>query len=104
MTEAHEYFEKITIDTKDAVVSNMFGKPCGKFNKKPFTSFHEDAMVFKVGRENIPDLKKKYKGSKNFDPSGKNRPMKDWLQVPYTHKKDWSKLNKMALKYMLANL
>ncbi len=103
MTAAQKYFEALIESTKDATLSNMFGKPCGKINKKAFCSFFEDEMVFKVGRVAIEKLIKKYEGAKNFDPSGKNRPMKDWLQVPYAHKKDWSKLSKQAIKFLAEN-
>ena len=39
-------------------------------------------MVFKLGKENMNGLIKKYPGSQLFDPSGKGRAMKDWVQVP----------------------
>lgn len=103
MTEEQQYFESIIEKTKEASVSNMFGKPCGKINKKAFVSFFENEMVFKVGRDSIEKLIKKYDGAKNFDPSGKNRPMKDWIQVPYDYKKDWPKLSKLAVKFLTEN-
>ena len=103
MTKAQQYFEEIIEKNKDATLSQMFGKPCGKINKKAFVSFFEDEMVFKIGRDEIEDVIKKYKGAKKFDPSGKKRPMKDWLQVPFAHKKDWLKLSKQALKFTIDN-
>ena len=103
MTAAQQYFEEIIEKTLDATVSQMFGKPCGKLGKRAFVSFFEDEMVFKVGRDEIEKLIKKYKGAKNFDPSGKDRPMKDWLQVPYSYKKDWPKLSKQAVIFLKEN-
>ena len=103
MTEEQQYFESIIEKTKEASVSNMFGKPCGKINKKAFISFFENEMVFKVGRDAIEKLIKKYEGAKNFDPSGKDRPMKDWIQIPYAYKKDWPKLSKQAVKFLSEN-
>lgn len=36
---------------------------------------------------------KKHEGSQLFDPSGKKRPMKDWLQVPFDYKKRLGEIN-----------
>lgn len=100
MSKAQLYFEEIIEKTNDATLSQMFGKPCGKINKKAFVAFFENEMVFKIGRNEIKQLLKKYKGAKNFDPSGKNRPMKDWIQIPFEHKKDWLKLSKQAANFL----
>ncbi len=104
MTKEQAYFEEIVLKNQDATLSQMFGKPCGKINKKAFVSFHENEMVFKIGRDNIEKLILKYKDAKNFDPSGKNRPMKDWIQIPATHKKDWPKLSKQAAKFLTESI
>ena len=82
-------------------LSRMFGKPCFKSaNKKAFAAFFKGEMVFKLGQEEVELLKKKYPGAMNWDPSGKNRPMKDWLQVPATFAGDWEVLAKEALFYI----
>ena len=75
LTDSYIYFEKIVKEIDDAELGNMFGKPCGKLNKKAFVSFFEDEMVFKIGREEVEVCLDKYKGSKKWDPSGKNRAM-----------------------------
>lgn len=73
-------------------VGQMFGKPCLKIDGKAFAAFFQEQMVFKLGKEHITDFKAIYSGSVNWDPSGKGRPMKDWLQVPNEFKADWEKL------------
>jgi hypothetical protein len=83
-------------------LSQMFGKPCIKVNGKAACAFFQDEFVVKVGAEEANSLLKKYEGSQLFDPSGKKRPMKDWLQVPYDYKKDWEKLAKQAFAYVEA--
>ena len=35
-------------------------------------------------------------GSQLFDPSGKNRPMKQWVQVPFDYNDLWLKFAKAA--------
>ena len=39
-------------------------------------------------------------GSQLFDPSGKKRAMKEWVQVPFDYKDKWTKYAKEALKYV----
>lgn len=99
MTSAQKIFEKLIVNTDDAELSQMFGKPCGKLNKKAFIAFFEDEIVFKLGRENIEEWRLNLSDSKNFDPSGKNRPMKDWLQVSKKHKKHFKKLLELSLGF-----
>lgn len=83
-------------------MGKMFGKQCLKTNNKAFAAFFMDDMVFKLGQEEIFQLREKYIGSENWDPSGKNRPMKDWLQVPSEFKHDWKMLAEQALNYVKA--
>ena len=99
MTENHSYFEEIVSQLPQTELGNLFGKPCGKTGQKAFVSFFQEEMVFKIGREEVESLKEQYEGSQNWDPSGKNRPMKDWLQVPETHKEAWQDLAEKALRY-----
>lgn len=82
-------------------ISQMFGKPCLKSpNKKAFAAFQNDAMIFKLGKENITEFISKYEGAHLWDPSGKNRPMKDWLSIPNTYHQEWEKLSKRALAFV----
>ena len=84
---------------KDAEQSQMFGKPCFKLNGKAFISFFQESMVFKLdGEEHKTALG--LKGSMLFDPSGKGRPMKEWVQVPFTHKEQWPRFAKSAAEYL----
>ncbi len=57
-------------------------------------------MVFKIGTEQIFKALEKYQGVVNWDPSGNNRTMKDWLQVPFEYHEDWRVLAKNALEYV----
>ncbi len=99
MTENEIHFEEIVLEIENTELGNIFGKRCGKINKQAFVSFYEDEMVFKLGRESISSLLEKYEGSKNWDPSGKNRAMKDWLQVPGKYRSQWKDLANKAITY-----
>lgn len=87
----------------EVVIGQMFGKPCLKTSNKAFALFYHDEMVFKLGKDEVALLKNKYPGSVNFDPSGKNRPMKDWLQIPSEFKDDWMDLARQAREYVEEN-
>ena len=93
-----QYFKELITGLPNAELSHMFGKICGKINKKAFVAFHLNCMVFRIGRDHIPKLLEKYKGSCHWDPSGKNRPMKDWLMVPSEHHVAWKELMVITMK------
>lgn len=84
--------------------SQMFGKPCLKFRKKAFLAHFKGDMVFKLEKEELAGLLIKYPGSQNWDPSGKGRAMKEWLQVPSEFSKDYTHLAQNALVYLKKSL
>lgn len=79
--------------------SQMFGKPCFKIGGKAFICFFQDEMVFKLaGDQHQKALA--LKGARLFDPSGKKRPMKEWVQVPVAHKSKWASFAEDAMRYV----
>jgi len=98
MKEENQFIESGK-SIKKAEQSQMFGKPCFKINGKAFCCFFENCMVFKLGGEEHEGALK-LKGSKLFDPSGKGRAMKEWVQVPHLHAEKWKKLAKDAAEYV----
>ena len=92
-------FHSIGSTLKGAEAGQLFGKPCYKINGKAFICFFQDEMVFKL---EVEDHKKTLalSGSQLFDPSGKKRPMKEWVQVPAKHKAKWEGLAKEAMRYV----
>ncbi|MBX2873932.1 MAG: hypothetical protein KTR30_17585 [Saprospiraceae bacterium] len=99
---SEELFQKLGQELAEShrtVAGQMFGKPCLKINRKAFVASFQGEMVFKLGQKRVELLKEKYIGSVNWDPSGKNRAMKDWLQVPTEYSEDWHALAKEALAF-----
>jgi len=78
MTKEEELYVSIGQNLQDAKQSQMFGKPCFKINGKAFMCFFENEMVFKLTGENHSEALS-FDGSQLFDPSGKKRPMKEWV-------------------------
>jgi hypothetical protein len=93
MTLEQQLYLEIGQGITNAVESQMFGKPCFKINGKAFICFFQEQMVFKLTTE-IHDEALRHDGSKLFDPSGKNRPMKEWVQVPFSYKKNGKNMPK----------
>lgn len=83
----------------DVTLSKMFGMPCLKVNGKAFAGLHHDEMVFKLtGEAHTQALG--LPGSQLFDPGHMGRPMKEWVQVPFTHADQWETLAERALAYV----
>ena len=99
MTTAEQTFHKSTDKLKEAHLSKLFGHPCYKINKKAFCCLYKDHMVFKL--EGVNHAKAiELKGAQLFDPSGKKRPMKEWVQLPESIAQQWPSLAKAAYEYV----
>jgi hypothetical protein len=99
MTKEEMLFHSIGQQLKNAEKSQLFGKPCYKINGKAFICFFQNEMVFKL----TGDIHKKalaLKASQLFDPSGKKRPMKEWVQISNVNRDKWTNYAKEALKYV----
>lgn len=91
----HSTAEKI----EDAISSQMFGKPCYKIGGKAFCCFFDDEMVFKLNDPAHSDAMS-LDGTKLFDPSGKGRAMKEWVQVPVHYSDKWDEFARAAANYV----
>lgn len=88
---------------KNTRESQLFGKLCIKVNGKAFICFLNGEIFFKLTGEahkNALSLD----GAKLFDPSGKGRPMKEWVQLPSACIDRWSTFAETALNYVESNL
>ena len=88
----------------ECIESKLFGKPSLKVGKHHFACFFKEALVVKIGAEAIQQRSKEFIGSELFDPSGKGRPMKDWLQIPLEYEAQWEYLISEAYNRATADL
>lgn len=85
--------------TSSAITGQMFGMPCLKNNGKAFAGYFQGAMVFKLGAPAHAGALA-LSGARLFDPSGRGRPMKEWVEVPGEHASMWLELARQALRYV----
>ncbi len=85
--------------SSDVVSGKMFGMPTLTIHGKAFAGLFKDAMVFKLrGPDHARALA--LPGTRLFDPSGRGRPMKEWVEVPPKHAARWTRLARQALAYV----
>jgi len=99
MSQEQELYIQIGQDLNGSIESQLFGKPCFKINGKAFICFFHNEMVFKLTGDSHTEALN-LDDSQLFDPSGKQRPMKEWVQVSYAHKATWRKYAKKAMQYV----
>ncbi len=87
--------------TSATTIGQMFGMPCLKKNGKAYAGFFQDAMVFKLGGPRHAEALA-LAGAHLFDPSGRGRPMKEWVVVPFEHASTWSELAQDAFRSIAA--
>lgn len=94
--------QELVSDAAGIVKSKMMGMPCLKVKTKMFCGYWPDSMIFKLtGEEHKKALA--LKGAHLFDPSEMNRPMKEWVVLPYAHKAKWRIYTNAALAYVAGN-
>ena len=99
MTKEETLFLSIGQEIKGAEKSQMFGKTCFKISGKAFVCFFQNEMVFKLTGETHGEALG-LEGAQLFDPSGKKRAMKEWVQVPFYSSQNWSAYAKSAVDYV----
>jgi hypothetical protein len=82
-----------------AMKSQLFGKSCYKIDGKPFVSFFQECMIFKLTGE-AHSAAIALKDACLFDPSGKKRPMREWVQLNANHQHHWKRFAEEALNYV----
>lgn len=79
-----------------AARGQMMGMPTLYIGGKAFAGLFGDAMVFKLDGDAHTDALG-LPGAALFDPSGRGRPMKAWVQVPLQAASSWPQLADAAL-------
>jgi hypothetical protein len=94
-----EIADDLVARTPGAQLSQMMGMPVVKVDGKLICGWErfEDAMVFKLPDAAAHADAMALEGAHLFDPTGKNRPFKEWVVVPAAHASAWPRLAERAL-------
>lgn len=98
---AAEYEKLVGQYAKDAdvVAGQMFGKPCLKVSGKAFVARQSDVIAFKLsGAQHQKAMG--VPGAALWDPSGKGRPMKEWVALPATASRGFRAFATAAYEYV----
>ena len=84
-----------------AVAGQMFGKKCIKIGSKAGIALFENCLVFKLkGGGDVHHEAISLEGSQLWDPSGKGRAMKEWVQVKVEHQSYFQEFATAAANYV----
>lgn len=103
MTTQEIHFHSVSEKLEEAVAGKLFGKLCYKIKGKAFVCFFQNEMVFKLNSDKHSEALS-LDGSQLFDPSGKGRPMKEWVQVSYDDADRWSEFAASAYNYVSSSV
>ena len=102
MTDAISEYERLAqllTKTEDIDSGQMFGKPCLKVRGKAFMAQHKESVIFKLAGQHHKKAMS-IAGAVLWDPSGKGRPMKEWVALPVDSRAQFAALSKAALAYV----
>jgi len=75
-----------------------FGMPGLRRGGKVFAGLFGDAMVFKLGAGSPEHAEAMaLAGAQLWDPSDRDRPFRDWVEVPFEHAGRWPELASQAV-------
>lgn len=107
MDKEEEYFhmivEKLAKENNQVKLGKMMSAPGISYKKKFFVFYFKKEITLKLGSDFVP----KNHGIKKWkflDPFKKKTPMKNWYQLPYSEKKNWSKFTKKAMNFLVEDM
>src|SRR5690349_10285941 len=101
--DARALFDQIARDLavsyNGVSAGKIFGTPCIKTHGKALAAFFQGDIALKLaGDDHRAALA--LEGARLWDPSGKHRPMKEWVQIPFACAHAWPDLAARALHYV----
>jgi hypothetical protein len=98
--DAEERFDQIVDDLapRGVLPGALFGSRSLTYDGKAFAAFRRSRMAVKLVAGTPAHAEAlALEGSEPFDPSGKGRPMKDWVAVPAAQHAAWPRLAEAGL-------
>ena len=75
--------------------SSMFGVACFKIGRKPFIMFYDSQIVCKLSGS-IHEEACQLAGTSLFNPKRNDKPMVNWVQIPYVYMERWAYFARFA--------
>jgi hypothetical protein len=107
--DARARFDGIAADLEardpDVQLGQMMGHPCIKAGGKIIASFQveKDSIAFKLPDEAEREKALALQGALLFEPMGKGKVMREWVDVPVAHQSKWAELADTALRLRREN-
>ncbi|MEJ7633868.1 MAG: hypothetical protein WKF39_03580 [Aeromicrobium sp.] len=102
--DAEERFDEIVDDLapRGVLPGALFGSRSLTYEGKAFASFGHGRLAIKlVGGSPEHSETLALEGAEPFDPSGKGRPLKEWVLVPASQEQEWPRLAAAGLAAMV---
>ena len=96
-----ELFDHVGTSLPGTKRSNMFGVTCYKIGRKPFINFHDGEIVCKLFDE-VKEQALSIKGVSFFTPMDPDKPMKNWVQIPFSAGDQWAFFAEASLAFVEA--
>ncbi len=94
-----EIADDLAVRDPSIELGQMMGMPCVKAGGKMVIGYSSvGEMVFKLPDAKEHDKAMALQGAKLFDPSGRGKPFKEWVQVPAAHEREWPGLAQTAIR------
>ena len=97
--EYEKIIEYLITKCEGVEAGQMFGKKCIKVNKKACVALFRECLVFKLPEDIHADAIA-LEGSVLWDPSGKGRAMKEWVQVTTDHSTKFRDFARASANYV----
>lgn len=98
MTDIAQLARKVSV-FGEAELGQLFGESCLKMGGKAFAAYHAGSFVFKLPDEQRSKTLQRAKANL-WDPSGKGRPMKEWVVVPEAEMSGLIELSRVAMDFV----
>jgi hypothetical protein len=92
-------FNLISTKIDGAQLGENYGLPSISWKSKPFICYDKHFMIFRLSESKFEEALS-LEGSRFFNPRDYEKPMKDWIQIPYRYRNKWKEFVEDAATYI----
>ena len=94
-----EDFINYCLEKQNVWQGEKFDMPCIFWKGKPFVCQNKSHMVFKLPEKEYQEALA-MEGTLYFNPKGDEKPLAQWIQIPYYYRKQWASYADIAFDYI----